>query len=135
MKSCGAFTVGDTFEVAREVDGYRPIYYAGASGDYNPIHIDPEIGRLAGYHGVILQGLCTYAWVAEACVAYLGDPGRLRKLRARFTKPVQIGDVITFRGRCTAIEGGVARVEIAATNQDGDEVLKGAVAEGLVGEA
>jgi 3-hydroxybutyryl-CoA dehydratase len=134
MKSASEFTVGDTFEVAREVDAYRPIYYAGASGDYNPIHIDPEIGRLAGYHGVILQGLCTYAWVSEACVAYLGDPGRLKKLRARFTKPVQIGDVITFRGRCAAIEGGVARLEITATNQDGEEVLKGAVAEGRLGE-
>lgn len=135
MKTPRALTVGDTFEVAREVDAYRPIYYAGASGDYNPIHIDPEIGRLAGYHGVILQGLCTYAWVAEACVAYLDDPGRLRKLRARFTKPVQIGDVLTFRGRCVAVEGGVARLEISATNQRGEDVLKGAVAEAGVGEA
>jgi 3-hydroxybutyryl-CoA dehydratase len=134
MKTASEFTVGDTFEVAREVDAYRPIYYAGASGDYNPIHIDPDIGKLAGYHGVILQGLCTYAWVAEACVAYLGDPGRLKRLRARFTKPVQIGDVLTFRGRCTAIDGGVARVEVTATNQDGEEVLKGAVAEGRIGE-
>lgn len=132
MKTPRELSVGDTFEVVREVDAYRPIYYAGASGDYNPIHIDPEIGRLAGYHGVILQGLCTYAWVAEACVAYVGDPGKLRRLRARFTKPVQIGDVLTFRGRCAAIEDGVAKLEIAATNQRGEEVLKGAVAEARI---
>lgn len=134
MKLSRSFTAGDTFELTREVDAYRPVYYAGASGDYNPIHIDPAIGRAAGYSGVILQGLCTYAWLADACTAYLGDPGRLRRLRARFTKPVQIGDVLTFQGRCVAIEHGVARLEISARNQKGEEVLKGACAEGLVAE-
>jgi acyl dehydratase len=134
MKSFRDFAVGETFELAREVDAYRPIYYAGASGDYNPIHIDPEVGRSAGYHGVILQGLCTYAWLADAVTAYLGEPGRLRRLRARFTKPVQIGDVITFQGRCTAVERGIVKVEISARNQKGEEVLKGATAEGVVGE-
>lgn len=120
---------GDTFEWVREVDPYRPVYYAGASGDYNPIHIDQLVGRAAGYQGVILQGMCTFSWLSDACVAYLGDPARLRRLRARFTKPVQVGDVIRFQGRCVAAEGNVLRLEISATNQAGEEVLKGAVAE------
>lgn len=120
---------GDTFEWVREVDPYRPVYYAGASGDYNPIHIDQVVGRAAGYQGVILQGMCTFSWLSDACVAYLGDPARLRRLRARFTKPVQVGDVIRFQGRCAAAEGNVLRLEISATNQAGEEVLKGAVAE------
>ena len=42
MKRLQDFTVGDTFELVREVDPYRPIYYAAASGDFNPIHIDRE---------------------------------------------------------------------------------------------
>jgi 3-hydroxybutyryl-CoA dehydratase len=120
---------GDTFEWVREVDPYRPVYYAGASGDYNPIHIDQVVSRAAGYQGVILQGMCTFSWLSDACVAYLGDPARLRRLRARFTKPVQVGDVIRFQGRCVAAEGNVLRLEISATNQAGEEVLKGAVAE------
>jgi 3-hydroxybutyryl-CoA dehydratase len=124
------FTVGETFERVREVDVYRPIYYAAASGDFNPIHIDPAVAREAGYQGVILQGMCTFAWLADACAAYLGDPVRVRRISARFTKPVQVGDVITFRGRCAAIEGGVVRLEISAVNQRGEEVLKGASAEG-----
>ncbi len=128
------FTVGDTFDVVREVDRYRPVYYAAASGDFNPIHIDPAVGRAAGLQGAILQGMCTYSWLADACVEYLGDPARLVRLRARFTKPVQVGDAIRFTGRCAAVEGGAIRLEVAATNQRGEEVLKG-TAEGRVGES
>jgi len=134
MKRLEDFTVGDTFECVREVDPYRPIYYAAASGDFNPIHIDPAVGRAAGYRGVILQGMCTYAWLSDACVEYLGDPARLTRLRARFTKPVEVGDVIRFEGRCTGIEGTTIRLEVSARNQRGEEVLKSAVAEGRAGE-
>jgi len=126
------FTVGESFERVREVDTYRPVYYAAASGDFNPIHIDPAVAREAGYQGVILQGMCTFAWLADACAAYLGDPVRVRRISARFTKPVQVGDVITFRGRCAAIDGGTVRLEISAVNQRGEEVLKGASAEALL---
>ncbi len=132
MKRLEDFTVGDTFRSVREVDPYRPIYYAAASGDFNPIHIDPRVGRAAGYQGVILQGMCTYAWLTDACVAYLDDPARLARVRARFTKPVQVGDVITFEGRCVAKDGRTLRLELTARNQAGDEVLKGAVAEARI---
>jgi acyl dehydratase len=124
--------VGDTFRAVREVDPYRPIYYAGASGDFNPIHIDPRVGRAAGLGGAILQGMCTYAWAAEACAAYLGDPARLARLRVRFARPVKVVDVVTFEGRCAAIDGGTVRIELTARNQDGEDVLKGAVAEGRI---
>ena len=132
MKRLEDFTVGDTFASVRKVDTYRPVYYAAASGDFNPIHIDPNVGRAAGYQGVILQGMCTYAWLADACVAYLGDPARVARIRARFTKPVQVGDVITYEGRCAAIEGRALRLEVTARNQDGDEVLRSAVVEARI---
>jgi 3-hydroxybutyryl-CoA dehydratase len=134
MRRLKDFTVGDRFELVREVDPYRPVYYAAASGDFNPIHIDAKVGRAAGYSGVILQGMCTFSWLADACVGYLGDPARLRKVRARFTKPVQVGDVIRFEGRCAAVEGTKVKLELEATNQKGEEVLKGAVAEGVIEE-
>ncbi|HEX9051456.1 MAG TPA: MaoC/PaaZ C-terminal domain-containing protein [Anaeromyxobacter sp.] len=132
MKRLEDFTVGDTFRAVREVDAYRPIYYAAASGDFNPIHIDPTVGRAAGYQGVILQGMCTYAWLADACVEYLGDPARLARVHARFTRPVQVGDVVTFEGRCAAKDGRTLRLEVVARNQNGEEVLKGAVADGRI---
>lgn len=134
MRRLQDFTVGDTFEVVREVDPFRPIYFAAASGDFNPIHIDGRIGRAAGHAGVILQGMCTFSWLSDACVAYLGDPARLRRIRARFARPVAVGDVLRFTGRCTAVEGPLVRLEISATNQKGEEVLKGAVAEGHCAE-
>lgn len=134
MRRLQDFTVGETFSLVREVDPYRPIYYAGASGDFNPIHIDANLGRAAGYSGVILQGMCTFAWLADACTAYFGDPARVRRVHARFTKPVQVGDVIRLEGRCAAIEGRTVRVEVSATNQRGEEVLKGATAEGAIEE-
>jgi acyl dehydratase len=135
MGRSGDFTVGDTFELVRRVDPYRPVYYAAASGDFNPIHIDPEVGRAAGHPGAILQGMCTFSWLADACVAYLGDPARLVRVRARFTRPVQVGDVLRFEGRCAAVEGGTVRLEVSAWNQKGEEILKGAVAEGRVAGA
>jgi len=132
VKALRDFRVGDTFALERTCDRYRPVYYAAASGDFNPIHIDPEVGRKAGLPGAILQGMCTMAWLADACARYFEDPGRIRKLKVRFSKPVNVGDVVTFQGRCVAVEGPVVRVEVTARNQAGDEVLKGAVAEGLV---
>jgi 3-hydroxybutyryl-CoA dehydratase len=130
MKTLRDFRVGDAFELVRSVDRYRPIYYAAASGDFNPIHVDPRVGRAVGLGGAILQGMCTYAWLSDACVAYFDDPVRLRRLHTRFARPVKPGDTITFKGRCTAIDGATVRVEVESRNQAGEEVLKRATAEG-----
>jgi acyl dehydratase len=131
MKTLRDFRAGDTFRLERTCDRYRPIYYAAASGDFNPIHIDPEVGRLAGQPGAILQGMCTMAWLADACLRYFDDPGRIRTLRTRFSRPVNVGDTVTFEGRCVAVEGPLVRLEVSARNQKGEEVLKGALAEAV----
>ncbi len=127
------FAVGDTFTHLRECDRYRPIYYAAASGDFNPIHLDKEVGQMAGLGGVVLHGMCTMAWAVEAAIIYLGDPGKLRKVRVRFSRPVAIEDTIAFQGKVTSIEKGRLVAEIAAKNQRGEEVLKGAVVEAEIG--
>lgn len=134
MKPLSEFKAGDVFELTRSCDRYRPIYYAAVSGDFNPIHVDPEIGRLAGQGGAILQGMCTMAWLAEACLRYFGDPGRVTALSARFARPVKVGDTLRFEGRCVAVEGQRVRVAVTATNQRGEEVLARAEAEALVEE-
>lgn len=123
------FKAGDTFKHTRECDAYLPIYYAAASGDFNPIHIDKAVGEMAGLGGVILHGLCTMAWAVESAVRYLGDPGRVKKVRVRFSRPVAIGDVITFEGKVTSVDSGRLVAEISAKNQRDEEVLKGAVVE------
>jgi 3-hydroxybutyryl-CoA dehydratase len=125
-----AFAVGDTFTLVRECDRYRPIYYAAASGDFNPIHIDREVAEAAGLGGPILQGLCTLGWAIEAWINYLGDPGKVSRVRVRFSRPVALEDVVTFSGTVTTVEGNLVKAEIAATNQRGEAVLKGAIVEG-----
>lgn len=117
---------GDAFKHERTCDKYRPIYYAAASGDFNTIHIDPSVGEKAGLGGAILHGMCTMAWAVEGVVNYLGDPGALKKVRVRFSKPVSIGDKVTIEGKVTKVEGGRVIGEVSAKNQNGDDVLRGA---------
>jgi len=130
MRRADEFTVGERFSLQRECDRYRPIYYAAASGDFNPIHIDPEVGAAAGLGGVILQGLCTMAWAAEAAIRLYGEPTRLKKLKVRFARPVKPGDTLTFQGVVTKVEGARVTAELEAVNQRGEQVLKGGLAEG-----
>ncbi len=127
-----SYCVGDTFTHVRECDRYRPLYYAAASGDFNPIHIDPDAGRAAGLGGNILQGLCTMGWAVEGFVNYLGDPGKVSRVKVRFSRPVMVEDTITIVGKVTSIEGGTLTAELTAKNQKGDDVLKNTVVEASI---
>ena len=77
----------------------QPERYAEASGDHNPIHLDPEVAEAAGLPSVILHGLCTMAFASNAVVDELcdGDASRLRRLAVRFSKPVFPEQTITTR--------------------------------------
>jgi acyl dehydratase len=115
---------GDTFTHQRTCDRYRPLYYAGASGDFNPLHVDAEAGKKAGFGGPILQGLCTLAWAVEAVTKQLGDPGKLKKVRVRFSKPVLLEDTVRFEGQITEVDGDAVKGSLTAKNQRGEDVLK-----------
>jgi len=132
MRTIDSFQVNEPFSLTQTCDAYRPIYYAAASGDFNPIHIDAEVGRAAGLDGVILQGLCTMAWAAEAAARLYGDPARLKKLSVRFSAPVKPGDTITVEGAVTGIEGDRVAARFKAVNQRGEAVLKNGLAEGVI---
>lgn len=127
-----SYSVGDTFTLTRTCDPYRPLYYAAASGDFNPIHIDQKVGVEAGLGGTILQGLCTLAWAVDAFGRYLGDPGRVAGIEVRFSRPVAPNDVVTYAGKVTAIDSGVLTAEIEATNQRGETILKNVTVKGRV---
>ncbi|MDP8254336.1 MAG: MaoC family dehydratase [Candidatus Alcyoniella australis] len=120
--------VGDVIEAIQSVDKYRPIYYAGASGDFNPIHIDPEFGKMVGLGGAILQGLCTMGFAAKMLGRWAGDPAKIKKLRVRFKKPVKPNDDLTFKAVVTARDESSITVEVEGINQDGEVVLGNAVA-------
>ena len=125
-----SITPGQTFGLERECDRYRSIYYAGASGDFNPIHIDPEVGQAVGLGGVILQGLCTLAWATDAFARFLGDPGLVTSVKARFSKPVRPEDSVRFEGTVNEVVDGLVKAQVVARNQSGDEVLKNVQLEG-----
>lgn len=100
--------------------------YAEASGDRNPIHLDIEVARMAGLPAIILHGLCTMAFVHNACVdAAGGDPMRVRRLSVRFNRPVLMGDVLAIEARGPA--GGPWQIRV--TNQSRVAVLTHGVAE------
>lgn len=120
---------GTKFSAQEEVDKYRAIYYAGASGDFNPIHIDPEFGQMVGLGGVILHGLCALGFVAKTVTDWTGDPGKLKKLKCRFAAPVKIGDMITVSGEVAEVTGDRATVALTVVNQAGAEVEKSVMAE------
>lgn len=120
---------GQTFTGSEKVDKYRAIYYAGASGDFNPIHIDPEFGKMVGLGGTILQGLCTLAFAAKIVTDWTGDPGRLKKIKCRFNAPVLMEDTISVQGVVTDVQAGRTKVDLQVINQAGAEVLQKVEAE------
>ena len=77
------------------------VRYAGASGDFNPLHIYPEFALRSGrFKDVILHGLCTYGIAARAILygACEGEVSRFKEFNARFSSPVYLGDTITTEG-------------------------------------
>lgn len=129
MNESKNFQTGFEFSSVTEVGKYQSIIYAGASGDFNPIHIDPEVGEMVGLGGVILHGLCTAAFVSRTVVdAAGGDPRSLRKLKVRFAAPVKPLDTVTVHGKVTDLREGNAICELAAYNQDGKQVISNAFA-------
>ncbi|NLH50156.1 MAG: hypothetical protein GX444_16375 [Myxococcales bacterium] len=129
MKKLSEVAAGQTFELKQNIGKYDPIFYAGASGDFNLIHIDPEFAKMVGLENNILQGLCTMAFTARAHTNWAGDPYALKRLKVRFSKPVLPGDTVTVKATVTSVENGVAHTEFNAVNQKGDEVISMAKAE------
>ena len=102
--------------------------YAGASGDFNPIHQDDEFAKAAGMGGVFGHGMLTMGFVAQ-CVTDWAGAGSVKKIGVRFAGLVRLKDTITCKGRVLAksAKGGVHLIELAlsAENQKGEKVVTG----------
>jgi acyl dehydratase len=121
-------TAGDAFELKVTPDRYVTVRYAGASGDFNPIHIDEEFARQVGLPGRILHGLWTMAQVARAHTEALGGPESLRSLSVQFRGMGQLEQEITVTGTVRALEGDTALVDSQAT-QNGKRIIRNGTAE------
>ena len=115
-------------------DKYLPHRYAGASGDFNPIHIDPEFAKQVGLPGSILHGLYSMAQVARAQTeAAGGDPKALRKLSVQFRGMGFPEQEIVVTGTVKEVRDGVAVVETEAA-QGENRIIRNAQAEIQLGE-
>jgi 3-hydroxybutyryl-CoA dehydratase len=110
-------------------DKYVPHRYAGASGDFNPIHIDPEFARAVGLPGNILHGLYSMAQVARAATqAAGGDPRSLKRLSVQFRGMGAPEKEIKVTGTVRETRDGRAIVDTVA-EQDGNQIIRNAEAE------
>jgi acyl dehydratase len=119
---------GDSIELKVTPDPYVTIRYAGASGDFNPIHIDEDYAKKVGLPGRILHGLWTMAQVARAHTEAGGGPERLQSLAVQFRGMGVMGEELVVAGSVTEVDGGVATVATEAT-QAGKRIIRNAVAE------
>ena len=112
----------ELFSATVELDRSSLVKYAGASGDFNPIHWNERFAKEVGLPDVIVHGMLTMGVASSALEEWLGDPGRVLDYGVRFTRPIPVPDPgsveITVVGKLGALdaESGTARVDLAVTS-------------------
>jgi acyl dehydratase len=125
--SASKLKVGDTHEqkLVEDLKRTQIVQYAGASGDYNPLHTDePFATQAAGFPSVFAHGMLTMGMTGRALTDYVGD-GRLTKYGVRFMAQVFPGDNLTATLTVTEVKEGEVDLQVVTRNQDGAEVLRG----------
>jgi acyl dehydratase len=118
---------GDTYTecLIEDLSRTQIVMYAGASGDYNPLHTDEKFTReVAGYPSVFAHGMLTMGMTGRMLTNYVGD-GRLIKYGVRFTSQVWPGDTLNSTATVIDVSDSVVNLKVVTTNQDGAVVLSG----------
>lgn len=95
---------GDSFYLYREVDLYRPIYFAGASGVFSPLYIDPIFGKMLGLGGNILHEICIFSFVLSSIEEWIGRRFAVESMEVNFIGFVNPGEVIKIFGKVMKVE-------------------------------
>ena len=129
--SASNLNVGDSHEeiVVDDLTRTQLVMYAGASGDYNPLHTDEVYTKeVAGYPTVFAHGMLTMGLTGKMLTNYVGD-GRLTKFGVRFTNQVWPGDTLTASAVVTQIhettEALFVDLDVKTLNQKGETVVSG----------
>jgi acyl dehydratase len=120
---------GQRIELRVTPDPYVTVRYAGASGDFNPIHVDEDFAKQVGLPGRILHGLWTMAQVARAHTEAAGGPEQLRRLSVQFRGMGRLGEEIVVTGTVEAGEDEAVVVVKSEAEQSGQRIIRNAVAE------
>ena len=118
----GSLSVGDEVaNVRHHVTRDSLVRYAGASGDFNPIHYRDDVAESVGLPGVLAHGMLTMGIASQAVVDWVGDPARVIDYQVRFTRPVVVdpGDGaelgVTAKVASIDVEGGRVRIDLVAS--------------------
>lgn len=99
------------------------VRYAGASGDFNPIHYRDDFAQSVGLPGVLAHGMLTMGLAVQTVVDFVGDSGKILDYQVRFTKPVVVdataGAMVTVSAKVAEIaDGGIVRIDLTAICED-----------------
>jgi acyl dehydratase len=125
--SASKLKVGDVHSARLVEDLKRTqiVQYAGASGDYNPLHTDEIFTtKVAGYPSVFAHGMLTMGMTGKMLTDYVGD-ARLTKFGVRFTNQVWPGDTLDATATVTDIHDGLVDLAVETKNQNGVTVVSG----------
>lgn len=96
------------------------VRYAGASGDFNPIHYRDDIAAEVGLPGVLAHGMLTMGLAVQTIIPWLGDSGRILEYGVRFTRPVVVdagaGADVTIVAKVGAVDDGAARIDLTVSH-------------------
>ena len=125
--SASNLKAGDTYTecLVDDLSRTQIVMYAGASGDYNPVHTDEKFTKeVAGYPSVFAHGMLTMGMTGRMLTNYVGD-GRLTKYGVRFTSQVWPGDTLNSTATVVDVTDGIVNLNVETTNQNGAVVLSG----------
>jgi acyl dehydratase len=128
MSSLAELKVGESLKEVQldPVDRITLIKYAGASGDYNPIHTIDEEAKKAGLPGIIAHGMWTMGNLAKLFTEFY-EEGFIQDYTIRFKGMVFLNDVVTLKAELAEENENNLRFNVRAVNQNGNEVIKGDV--------
>jgi acyl dehydratase len=118
--------VGDVLPplVKAPIERIQLVKYAGASGDFNRIHVEEGFAVEAGYPSVIAHGMLSMGFLGQLVAAWVG-PTRVRRITARFRAVTFPGDTVTCRGEVVAVREGEVDLRLWTTRQDGTVTIEG----------
>jgi acyl dehydratase len=116
-------------QVVQTIERADLVRYAGASGDFNPIHWNDEWARSVGLPGVIAHGMFSMGIAARMISAFAGNPAAIKRLRVRFSSMIQPGQTLTVAGEVVGVDGDRVRIRFWGEDENGNRVVSKGEAE------